>query len=425
MTSRLTSYKYPFINPAVTGNNETWAESTASNISTTTAFDSSGNSSINFQLASNTSFIRAHQMYLAFTVNPLDNTGAPLTGAALAAIKTSKQGCSRIFNRITLRSGSTIIETLEYDDQVGQFYSTLPDTKRKWLKITEGYGTSDNVFAGGPVRFCMQLFSSLLGNDIALPLPIFAAGLQVELSIAGAENYFVGNDVTRYSVTNPVLRYCSITPDPSFVLALTSAVASGRSAWFPMNELRTFRIYGNGAGETTYNVAVGNVTSVDAVTFTHWDTTTYNNRANDRFSRFQDAGLKSWSIEANGVLNPSGNRRFGHGPRDLETLMVTLLSETGSVHTLDDAANIKSVTTGVSDFDAYRKECFRAGINFVSDSEMHSTGISMVGAANPNIVIQAAYDGNVPSTMVTYITVTLSVVMEVTGTLINIHRVFA
>ena len=425
MTSRLTSYRYPYTNPAVVGNNEQYVEATPSNISTTTAYDSSGNTSINFTLASNTSMLRAYQCYLKFTVTPRDASGAVITDATtLAAIRTSRQGCSRVFSRITLRSGSQILESFEYDDQMALYLSTISDPKRKFLTITEGF-SRDNLFINGPREFSMQIWSSLFSNDVAIPLFAFQGGLQVEFQVAGAENYFLTNSVPRFTVDNPTLRYCQITPDPSFVLGLSSAIQSGRSMWLPMTELRTFRIYGNGGADAIYNVAVGNVTSIDSVTFTHWDTAAYNNRANDRFTRFYDAGLKSWNIEANQILNPAGNKQFLHGYRTLDTFMVTFLSEAGSIHQLDQVANVRSVDPNVKDFDIYRLNHFKAGINFVSDTEVHASGLSMVGSANPNVVINASYTGNVGSGTITYITVSLSTVLEVTGTPINIHRVFA
>ncbi|KAJ3029263.1 hypothetical protein HDV00_009675 [Rhizophlyctis rosea] len=409
---------------------EQWVEVSPSNISTTTAFDSSGSSSINFTLASNTSFMRTYQSYLRFTVIPKDANGNVITDVnALAAIRTSKQGCSRCFSRITLRTGSQVLETFEYDDQVAMFLSTSSDSRRKWLKISEGFG-SDTMFAGSGgqgVEFTMQLYSSLLSNDMAIPLPIFAGGLQLELSVAGADNYFLGGTVPKYEIRNPYLVYCSIVPDPSFVLALTSAVASGRSEWFPAQELRTFRVYGNGANEMVYNAAVGNYSSIDSVYFTHWDTATYNNNANDKYTRFADAGLTSWSIEANQILNPGANKRFRHGrtPKRLETFMVTYLSQAGSIHDLDQVGYVQSFTNGVDDFTSYCTESFKAGLSYLSALEDFASGLSMVGSANPNIVINANYSGNFNPTAVCYITVAVSVVIEVTGTLINIHRVFA
>ncbi|KAJ3024408.1 hypothetical protein HDV00_000942, partial [Rhizophlyctis rosea] len=351
-------YRYPYTNPAVTGNSEQWVDVTASNISTTTSFDTSGNSSINFTLASNTSFMRTYQSYLRFTVIPKDANGNVITDpAALAAIRTSKQGISALFSQITIRSGSQVLETFEYNTQVAQFLSTSSASRRKWLKISEGFG-NDTMFTGSGgqgVEFTMQIYSSLFSNDVALPLPIFAGGLQVEFMIGTADQYVLGGTAPQLAIKDPRLVYCSIVPDPSFVLALTSAVASGRSAWFPATELRTFRVFGNGANEMTYNAAVGNYTSIDSVYFTHWDTATYNNNANDKYLRFSDAGLTSWSITANEIANPGYNRRFHHGraPKRLETFMVTYLSQAGSIHDLDQVGYVQSFTPGVDDFTSY------------------------------------------------------------------------
>ncbi|KAJ3052672.1 hypothetical protein HK097_005875 [Rhizophlyctis rosea] len=249
------------------------------------------------------------------------------------------------------------------------YYSGLSDSKKKWLKITEGL-ERDNLYSNGSRKFYMQIFSSLFTNDVAIPLPAFVGGLQLQFDIAGAENYFLSNSVPRMTIENPALRYCSVVPDPSFILALTSAIQGGRSMWLPMTELKTFRIYGNGAGDAIYNVAVGNVTS----------------------------SRTSWSIEANQILNPGFNKRFSHGIRDLDTFMVTFLSEAGSIHGVDEVANIRSVNANVMDFDSYRTEHFRAGLTYTSDNEQFASGLSIIGSANPNIVIKASYGNTMPPT---------------------------
>lgn len=408
---QIMSYKYPALNPqGISGNNEQWMTTPASNASTATRYSSNGNSSLLFTLASNSQFLRTHQCFLSFTLTPRDGNDDPLPGAGIVS---SRQGVSRAFQRLTLRIGNVIIESFDYDDQMAMYLSTIPESRKKWLKIMEGFGDT-NAFANGPRKFEMQIYSSLLTNPNHVPLPIFQGGLQLELEIATESNLFT-SAVPRFTIDDPSLRWLAVVPDPSYTLALTSGIQSQRSAWIPMTLLRTFRSTGLGSTEMLINAAVGNVTSVDSVITTYWDTNKYNDRTNDRFDRFHDAGLRTWTIEGAGIQNPA-SRTFTHGVNDPETIMVTFLSESGSIHNVDQVANLDA---------DFRTKNFRFGLNFQSDNEYHSSGLNLVGAANPNVVISTSHAASVTTNTVAYTTVAMSVVLEVTGSLVNVHRVFS
>ncbi|KAJ3054899.1 hypothetical protein HK097_000416 [Rhizophlyctis rosea] len=364
--------------------------------------------------------------YVSFHVTVRDNNGAPFTDpTALAAIKNSKQGVSRIFNKITLRSGFSVIESFVYNKEVGKFLSSANSDRRKWLRITEGLGV-DNLFATGASRkFTMQICSSLFSNELAIPLPIFTGGIQVKFSIATPDEFFT-TAVPRFSVDQPSLTYVAICPDPAFTLDLVRSIQSGRSAWFPLVETKTVRSPGNGTDMQTYNVAVGNYSRVESIHFTHWENGAYRLRSNDKFERYKDAGLKSWNVTDNEITNPSFNRRFTHGPRDVETFLVTHLSDTGSMFTVHDAANYpEDLANGISAFDTYRNKHFKAGLTLTSDNEVWGSGLSLVGSANPHMVIDAQYETALPNSTTTEISVNLSLLLELSGTRIDVHRVFA
>ena len=128
----------------------------------------------------------------------------PVSGAALAAIRHSTQGCSGLFSNLIIRSGSTIIENFEYNTQLGIFLSTVSQDRKVWLGVTEGYDTDNNFAGGSRRRYHMQIYSSLFSQDIALPLNIFAGGIQLEWTIAPANAYFTAG-VDNFTIESPFL----------------------------------------------------------------------------------------------------------------------------------------------------------------------------------------------------------------------------
>ena len=151
MTSRIFSYKYPIQNSLVKGNMEQWTTVPVNNASTTTRFTSKGNSTLIFNLASNAQFMRTHQTYLAFAATCRDAAGNPIGGAEIANITNSRQGCTRLFQNLFVCSGSSQIENVEFAEQVGQYYSSLPLTTRNWLTICEGFNNTQ-LFATTPTK---------------------------------------------------------------------------------------------------------------------------------------------------------------------------------------------------------------------------------------------------------------------------------
>ncbi len=416
MTTQLLSYRYPLSNVQVSGNFESWRTFQPSNASTATRFPSGPSTSIIFNLGSNSEFLRTHQCWFEFTLTPRDANGAPIT--TTAGIRNSIQGCSRAFSRIIIRQGSTVIETFDYDDQLALYMSTLPDTRRKWLKLTEGFGR-DDLFVNGPRKFAMQIFSSLFVNPQALPLPALPSGLIVEFVNANANNLFT-TDVPQFTVDDPKINACMIKPDASYTLALTSAIANNRSAWIPLSEIKTFRATGLGTDRMLLNAPVGSYSSVDSVTTTFWDQNAYANAANDKYKRFGQMGLQEWSIEAAESIQPGNGRMFIEGGKeDPTTLMYTFLSSAGSIHNVHEIANIDTDTTN-----NFWDNHYQFGLSYVSDNEETGTGLSLVGAASTNIQINTKHSGAINSSIVALTTVVCSVLLEISGTLLTIHRVF-
>ena len=226
------------------------------------------------------------------------------------------------------------------------------------------------------------------------------------------------------TIKTPYLRIVMITPDPAIVLSLTSAIASGKSLWLPMQESRTYHAPGLNSTEQQLTCAVGAYSSVDSVITTFYSATARRDRTKDKYMLYHDPGLKHWTMTLAELTNPARGY-FQAGDDDPETLMVTLLSELGSVHNFDqvylDNEYAADNTTPVNTFALNH---FRFGLNFVSDNESHGSGVSLVGSSSGNVVIDCSFKNAIPSDIVAYTTVTCSVLLEVTGGLINIWRVF-
>jgi hypothetical protein len=344
-----------------------------------------------------------------------DAAGAPLTGAALAATRNSYQGVSAAFSRVTVRSGATIIESFQYADQLGLYLATIRPDKQRWLSLTESFGKTD-AFAGTATRkFCMQIFTSLFTQTSALPLPCLPGGLELDFQLAGSSSFFT-TDVPQFTIESPYVRWCAVIPDVSFTLALVGACAANRSLYLPLSELRSYRTAGLNTTNMLINCPVGSYSSVDSVTTAFYDMPAYNTLANDKYLRWHDAGLRTWTITAADVTNPS-TRTFNHnGPDDPETALITFLSDTGSIHTLDSTIYLQN---------NFYTNSFRFGLTFTSDNEGNwASGMSLVGAASTNIVVETLHANPVPPTTIALSTVVCSVLLEISGTLLTIHRVF-
>ncbi len=423
MASRIFSYKYPIQNTLVKGNNEVWSQISPSNSSTQTRYTSAGNSTLTYTFASNSQALRGHQMFHCFTLTPRDAAGAPISGAGAAAIRNSKQGIQRAFNRLFVRTGSAPIETVENDEATALHYSTLPLTKRNWLNILEGFGNTQ-IFKSGARKFAQQVWSTIFTQESSIPIFCFPGGLILDYQVADVKNLFTTSDVDHFTIDNPYIRACFITPDPSVTLALTSSVASGRSLWIAAQETRTFRTPGLNSDQLQITNALGAYSSVDSVNHAFYSASARNNQANDRYMSYFDPGLKQWSMTLSEVTNPARGY-FQASGGDPETLMVTLLSEVGSIHNFDQVYldNLYD-TDGVTPLDTFPRNHFRFGLNFTSDNESHASGMSLVGSSSGNVVTDCTFTAPITADTVCYTQITCSILVEVTAGLVNVWKVF-
>lgn len=417
---RTFSYQYPYFTPFTTGLQEQWVQVTASNASVNTQFSSKGNSSIIFPFASSHQFFKTDQMLMMFDASLLDANGALVTGAAATI---SAQGISRAFSQILIRIGSFVVESLHYDEQVGQFYSNSGVRKGKYLTLMEGYGTPTVFSATGKASFAMRIMSSLFYSGSALPLPCIQ-GLTVELMLAPIENLAVGATVAELRINNPYIRTLAISPDQSYTLSLQSSIARGGSLWLPLIESRQTLSNGYQTDRTDVTVPLGVYSSIDSISVTMWSSSGYQNRANDRYQRYNYNGLTGWSVKIGDLVNPQ-TRHFVCGPGDqcLETLLVTLMSSAGSLDNLEDFAELTG-TDRATMFTNYLTQWFRFGLNGTSANEAWGSGWNLEHVASTNAVVHLQFANAITPDVTIMVTVTASVLLEINNQMPVIWRTF-
>jgi hypothetical protein len=413
MASGALSFKYPAVNPMVSGNQESHIFVTPMNASTAQSYTSNGSSSIIFNFASNSQFMRTNQTYLSFTCVPKDAAGTALS----AGVTSSLQGISRAFSRLIVRIGATEIENLVIDDLTALHYSTLNPANARMLTLTEGFNNPNVFNSPTPKKFGMQILSSLFSTPQAIPLPLITAGggLTVELILAPVSNLFTSNNVASFEIQNPRIMTTMITPPPEFTVGLVSAVKNGgKSAYLPYTRVRQYRSNGNASNTQMLVLPVGNVRSVEAHTTVMWDESAYAVRGNDKFSRFTSANLIDYRVEGAGLVAPNSLTFSGVGSEP-EFLLNTFIQETGSIYNLGE-----SVYLG----DNFNTQNFRVSQTYTSDNEVHGSGLSLLGAASPNITITTTHSTPVPSTVTFNTFVSTAALLEITSSYVNITEVF-
>lgn len=412
MASGALSYKYPPVNPSVSGNQESHIVVTPMNASTAQSYTSNGSSSIIFNFASNSQFIRTNQSYFAFTCVPKDAAGNVLT----ADVTNSRQGISRAFSRLIVRIGSREIENLIIDDLTALHYSTLSPSAARMLASTEGFNNPNAFNGAGPKRFGMQILSSLFSTPQAIPLPLITAGggLTLEWILAPVSNLFTSNNVASFEIQNPKIVTTMIIPPVDFTVGLVSAIRSGKSAFLPYTSVKQYRSNGNASNTQMLVLPIGNVRSVEALTTVMWDEAAYANRANDKFLRFIPANLVDYKVEGAGTTAPNSLTFSGVGS-DPEFLLNTFIQQTGSIYDLGESVYLA---------DNYNTQQFRISQTYTSDNEVHGSGLSMLGAASPNITITTTHSTSVPSTVTFNTFVSTAALLEITSQYVNITEVF-
>jgi hypothetical protein len=402
------SYQHPRIDSPVTGNREAWLAVQPTNGS---VFRSGMNQYITLNISSNSSFLRTVQSFLAATVVPLDAQNNPIQGAKMTSL-----GAAACFSRMEIRFADGIVETIEdYNDILALAYSTASVNRKKVLQKLEGYGNVDFA-AGGATRFAHALYSSLMVTPQLLPLPVLQTGVTISLHMAPVEYVFT-SPVDHYELRNVSFKYCSVTPDPAFTIALLNAVQSqNRALYIPMQQITSYKTVGNGSMNQIVNIASGQKSSIVSVDSVVWRASDYADRTKDKAKRFINAGLVSWKINAAGLQSPQNALSFEYeGGSNPESLLMTLMSESGSVYDLGSQFSIP---------DDFETSSFRIGLNYQSSTENFSQGISTIGAASPFITLEMQNDRPLTSDYVINSIVTNDALVAISGAGIQVSSVF-
>lgn len=406
MSSEVLSYRFPPFNPFSTGSNESWQAATPSNGQT---FRTDQGASIVIPIGSNSQFIRTNQSYLSFTVTPKDAGGNQV---AAATTRNSKQGCSRLFNRVIVRLGSQIVEDISYDDMCALYYAMNTAGKKAVLTKTEGF-TVDTLYTAGARQHVMVLITSLMVTPQAIPLPLLFqnAGFSLELFLAPMSNYLtVSTGVSYLELSNVAFKYQATTPDPAYTANLVSSVRSGRAAYIPLQVIKTFQSAGTGSTKLSLVCPVGGVSSVASIDTVFYDTTAYGTQLNDKYSRFTSANLTEFRIEGAGINLPS-TLSFNGAVSSPETLLLSLLSGGGSGYSVGDDYSIDEF---------YNTQSYRIHYSWSADSETFGSGLNMVGASSPNIIINTTHSQVVPTTTTCVTFVTIDALLIIEGSMVTL-----
>lgn len=401
------SYQHPRIESPVSGNRESWQSIGPTNGS---IFRSGMNSYITLNISSNSSFLRTVQSFLAATVVPLDAAGKVVQGAKMTSL-----GAGACFSRMEIRFADGIVETIEdYNDILALAYSTASVNRKKVLQKLEGYGNTDFA-SGGATRFAHALYSSLMVTPQLLPLPVLQTGVTITLHLAPVEYVFT-SAVDHYELRNVSYKYCSVTPDPAFTIALLNAVQSqNRALYIPLQQITSYKTVGNGSMNQIVNIAAGQKSSIVSVDSVVWKASDYADRTKDKAKRFINAGLVSWKLTAAGLQAPSNALSFEYdGGSNPESLAMTLLSESGNIYTMGESFSVE---------DDFETATFRIGLNFQSSTEAWKQGISTIGAASPFITLEMKNNTAIDSDYVINSIVTNDALISISGAGIQVSSV--
>ncbi|KAJ3027892.1 hypothetical protein HDV00_010791 [Rhizophlyctis rosea] len=318
---------------------------------------------------------------------------------------------------MVIRFGGVVVEDVQYySDVLALYYATLPTTRKSVLQRLEGYG-STGYFSNGKKKFAHALMSSLWVTPQSLPLPLIqCGGITIELFLAPASDLFTSANVAYYEVQQPHFSWMGITPDPSYTIALRSAVAQGgRSAYIHYQRLHFFPSNGNGSMTQQIQVPIGQVSSIASVETVFFNEADYADRTKDKYARFTNANLVDWRIENNGTSQPSQLTFRHEGGADPETVLLGLLSSAGNIYQMDRDMSLES---------NYETSSFRIGMNFQSGNEYAGTELSTVGAASPFLTITTTHSAVVPATTRILTMATVDALIEFRGSEIAISEIF-
>ncbi len=407
MAQEVLSFRYPRIDPQVSGNQESYVSINPSNPG---VFRSDQNAVITFNCSSTSQFLKTIQSYLSLTITPRAADGSAIVSGTTT---NSTQGASRVIDRLVIRAGATVLESISsYNDLVGNYLSQLTTQETSVLAKTEGVGVT-NYYAGGAKKSVLPIWSSLFVTPQCLPICLAVGGISIDIFLAPVSSLFTSSNVIYYTC-EAVFQAMMLTPPASYTVGLTSAIRSGRAAHLAMTKISTYRMNGNGSMTQRIVLPIGNVSSVDSIRVNFWDQTAYSVTANDKALRYGNANLTSYRIEGAGLQWPA-MLKWTYGANDPELLYMNLLTRTGSVFDLAKEAGVGA---------NWDTQQFSINHNFTSNQETFGSGVNLLGASSPNISIVTEHSANVPSTTNITVFVATSQIVTFTGTTIEVSEVF-
>jgi hypothetical protein len=411
--SAVLSYKYPPIlssGGGVRANLESWNSTSPINGS---IFRSDSSTSMIYNVAHSSQFLRTVMSFFTGKIVPYGANGQPIVDAAT---RNSSLGAMAAWGRLVIRFGSLVVEDIQsYADLLALYYATASKSKKNLLRKLEGYGNTEAFKLGGQ-KYAHLLMSSLWVTDQAIPIPLVAnGGVSIEVFLNPASTVFTSANVAYYQIESPTFKWMGISPNPSYVMGLRSAVASGRSVYIPFQKIHQFPSNGNGSNTQIINIGVGQVSSIVSVDTVFWDDAGYADRSKDKFKRFIDPGVVEYRIEGAGLSNPSQLTFHHEGGADPELFLVGQLGQVGNAYALDK---------DISYEDDFMNTTFKISQGYLSDNEHFGTGLNTLAAASPFLTLTVNCDRVVPTTTKIMSFVTTDALLEFRGADVAYTEIF-
>lgn len=409
MTAVGMSYKYPLINPDVSGNYSSWMSVAPYNGA---SFRSDQNQSILINVASNSAFLSTVQSFLSGTITAHASDDSVVVSAVT---RNSFSGISRVFQRLIIRFNGVVVEQVDsYNDLCSLYYATTRLSKKALLRTCEGYGDT-TALASGKKEWAHLIMSSLWVTPQTLPLPLIeGSGIQLEFVLADKASLFTTTNIAYYKLFDVCFKYLAVTPSPAFTIGLKNAVRAGRSAVIPYQKIHQFRSAGAGSKNLIVNIALGQVSSLVDVTTVFWDDVKYADPQYDKGLRFHNADVLDWRFTGADVNSPNLQAfKFNKGSTPESTLM-GFMTQCGNVY--DMHADVSLETN-------HESNSFRMALNFSSDGETFASGLSTLAASSPFCVLTATTDTVVSPTTSILTFATVDAIIRFQGSEIQVSEI--
>lgn len=402
------TFRKPLLNEITNGNSESFQFCSPLN-STSGIYPSDNNSVISFNIASSKFWWKNTRTILSFNVVPRDSQGNEVVAAGTlnSEIPTSCFSAVRL-----LVGGVEIYSNRNYPMSLAMYYSTAPQTKKDFLKMSEGYGVTD-AFKTGRRRFHHALALSFLATESTVPLPVLTSGCTLELTVGNVSGLFRSNNVNKFTIENPTLLYQAVEVAPALQLRVMGALESGRSLSLPFCKEKTSLYYGSGGVDQLLSVPVGNISSVQSITICYRRQEDVVDQTKDKAAIYGHNNLRSVRIEAAGLVMPT-TRGFsfasgdgGDVPYDPEITILGLMTASGNIYNASEEFSIPQ---------GYDDKYFRIHISYKSSAasgEAFGDGLNMEAAASQNINIFLSHSQPVATTTSIYVSVVTDAILEV------------